>query len=74
MVLTFNIAYKIYYFLGKKIGGTRHLREKNEPTLDHILGGGERGKACWLIAYYWLLSTRCFCPELYVCAVILVFS
>ena len=26
-------------------------RKKYEPTLDHFLGGGLRGKTCWLIAY-----------------------
>ena len=35
---------------GKNFGGTRHLCEKNEPTLDRF-GGGVHGKVCWLIAY-----------------------
>ena len=30
---------KYTFFLGKKIGGTRHPCEKNEPTLDHSGGG-----------------------------------
>ena len=46
-----NISYKIHFFLGKNFGGTRHPCEKNEPTLDHSVGGGMHGKACWLIAY-----------------------
>ena len=28
------------FFLEKNFGGTRHPYEKNEPTLDHFLGGG----------------------------------
>ena len=31
-------------------GNTRHLCEKNEPTLGSS-GGGVDGKVCWLIAY-----------------------
>ena len=38
IALTFNIAYKIHFFLGKNYGGTRHPYEKNEPTLDHSGG------------------------------------
>ena len=30
-------------FLGKNFGGTRHPCEKNEPTLDHSVGGGGGG-------------------------------
>ena len=34
-------------------GNTRHLYEKNEPTLESFEGGGGvHGKVCWLIAYY----------------------
>ena len=33
-------------------GNTRHVYEKNEPTLDSSGGGGRvHGKVCWLIAY-----------------------
>ena len=33
------------------LGDTRHIYDKNEPTLA-VLGGGEvHGKVCWLIAY-----------------------
>ena len=35
---------------GKNFGSTRHLCEKNEPTLDRFGGGGVHGKSCWLIA------------------------
>ena len=38
------------FFWGKNFGDTRHLYEKNEPTLDHSGGGGVHGKVCWLIA------------------------
>ena len=40
------------FLWGKNFGGTRHLCEKNEPTLDRLGGGGVHGKVCWLIAYY----------------------
>ena len=30
-------------FLGKNFDGTRHLCEKNEPTLDHSGGGARYG-------------------------------
>ena len=46
------------FSLGKNVGGTRYLCEKNEPTLDRFFfwgGGGEHGKACWLIAYKLIL-------------------
>ena len=35
------------------LGNTRHLYEKNEPTLDSFFlgGGGVHGKVCWLISY-----------------------
>ena len=33
---------KSTFSLGKKFGGTRHLCEKNEPTLDCFGGGGAR--------------------------------
>ena len=39
-LLTFNIAYKLHFLLGKNVGGTRHPCEKNEPTLDYSGGGG----------------------------------
>ena len=40
-------------FLGTNFGYTRHPCGKNEPTLDHSVGGGwVHGKACWLIVYY----------------------
>ena len=39
------------FLWGKKFGGTRHLCEKNKPTLDRFGGGGVHGKVCWLIAY-----------------------
>ena len=43
---------KSTFSLGKFFGDTRHLCEKNEPTLDRFfLGGGVHGKVCWLIAY-----------------------
>ena len=38
-------AEKTHFF-----GNTRHLYEKNEPTLDSF-GGGVHGRVCWLIAY-----------------------
>ena len=38
-------------FFKKNFGVTRHLCEKNVPTLDHSGRGGVHGKACWLIAY-----------------------
>ena len=48
--LSLNISYKILFFFGgKNFGSTRHLCEKNEPTLDRF-GGGVHGKSCWLIA------------------------
>ena len=47
-------AFKCEYLLqnplflwGNNFGGTRHLCEKNEPTLDRF---GVHGKVCWLIA------------------------
>ena len=40
---------KSTFSLGKNFGETRHLCEKNEPTLDRF-GGGVHGKVCWLIA------------------------
>ena len=30
----------LFCFLGKNFGDTRHLYEKNEPTVDHSGGGG----------------------------------
>ena len=43
-------------FFRKNFGDTRQPYEKNEPTLDHSGGGGGvYGKACWLIAYRWIL-------------------
>ena len=42
---------KSTFSLGKNFDGTRHLCEKNEPTLDRFVGGGVHGKVCWLIAY-----------------------
>ena len=32
------------------VGGTKHLCEKNEPTLDHFFWE-VHSNACWLIAY-----------------------
>ena len=32
----------LLFFLGKTFGDTRHPYEKNEPTLDHLGGGGAR--------------------------------
>ena len=40
--LSLNISYKIHFFFGEKFCDTRHLCEKNEPTLDHFGGGGAR--------------------------------
>ena len=41
---------KSTFLWGKNVGDTRHLCEKNEPTLDRF-EGGVHGKVCWLIAY-----------------------
>ena len=39
------------FLLGTLFGGTRHLCEKIEPTLDRSGGGeGVYGKVCWLKA------------------------
>ena len=46
---------KSAFLWGKNFGGTRHLCEKDEPTLDRSVGGGgeeEHGKVCWLIVHY----------------------
>ena len=40
---------KSTFFGGNNFGDTRHLCEKNKPTLDRS-GGGVHGKVCWLIA------------------------
>ena len=50
--LSFNIAYKIHFFLGG--GGIlvtldTHAKKMNLPSI--ILGGRVHGKACWPIAY-----------------------
>ena len=41
---------KSTFSLGKNFDGTRHLCEKNEPTLYRFGGGGVHGKVYWLIA------------------------
>ena len=46
---------KHVFLWGKNFGSTRHLCEKNEPTLDRF-GGGVHGKSCWLIAYSGILQ------------------
>ena len=33
-----------------------HTKKMNPPSI--ILGGGVHGKACWLIAYFKIISTR----------------
>ena len=42
----FRLSFEDIFF-----GNTRHLYEKNKPTLGSS-GGGVHGKVCWLIAYY----------------------
>ena len=47
------------FLWGKNFGGTRHLCEKNEPTLDRF--GGMHGKVCWLISYmFGYLNNNCY--------------
>ena len=38
------------FLLGKNFGDTRHLCQKNEPTLDRF-GVGVHGMVSWLIVY-----------------------
>ena len=48
---------KSTFSLGKNFGGTRHLCENHEATLDR-LGGGVHGKVCWLIAYNSIIKKK----------------
>ena len=41
----FFVSTKSIFSLGKNIGGTRHLCEKNESTLDRFWEGGGGGGA-----------------------------
>ena len=41
-------------------GNTRHLYEKNEPTLGSF-AAGVHGKVCWLIAYNISISFKVCC-------------
>ena len=45
-------------------GNTKHLFEKNEPTLDSFFLGGVHGKVCWLIAYIYKLVIGMLIPIL----------
>ena len=47
-------------FLGTNFGYTRHPCGKNEPTLDHFVGGGV-GARQGLLAHSLLFSVICIC-------------
>ena len=51
----FRLSFEDIFF-----GNTRHLYEKNEPTLGSS-GGGVHGKVSWLIAYLPLTEYKAMC-------------